>query len=330
MEGLKYIAQNSFKAQRFLAVPGFKHPAYECALFSRQTSDASQFVTRALPAGDIANWLRDPIRDEKGEVADAQLKLVFIDRALDVTLGVSRGVFEEIVVIMNADPSVLYMIHRDYDGFHEYHGKGYYQTRFVGTPLYALLWTFDPLTCTTRGVFFRRLWNTFDSFGDMLRIYQKEICYSHVLSFVSILFLLNWFDTQTNERELDPIRTIESATGFGPRKTSSEMPGLKKFDIDELTRWSQTVGEVAGNITNKLRHQRNSQLMLEKIKADDSSSFLFEDSPLWEWSTKYEQSRLSLIAAIPSVEKHMDTYCEYLKYLKDRSERLASVVSTPG
>lgn len=329
MEGLKYIAQNSFRAQRFLAVPGFRHPAYECALFNRETSDASQFVTRALPAGDIANWLRDPVHNEKEGLADAQLKLVYIDRALDVTLGVSRAVFEEVLVVMNADPSVLYMIHRDYDGFHEYHGKGYYQTRFVGTPLYALLWTFDPQTCTTRGIFFRRLWNTFDSFGDMLQIYQREICYSHVLSFVSVLFLLNWFDTQTNERELDPIRSIEGATGFGPNKTSSEKPGLKKFDIDELTRWSQTIGEVAGNITNKLRHQRNSQFMLEKIKDDKSGRIAFGNPPPG-WCTKYEQSRSSLVDAIPSVEKHMYTYCEYLKYLKDRSERLASVVSTPG
>ena len=102
---------------------------------------------------------------------------------------------------------------------------------------------------------------------------------------------------------------------------------MKKFDIDELTRWSQTIGEVAGNITNKLRHQRNSQLMLEKIKSDNEHPHQIHDDEL---RMKYTRSMLSLVDAIPSVEKHMFTYSEYLQYLKDRSERLAGVVSTSG
>ncbi len=313
-------------------MPGFKHPAIEIGVFSQPKSQ-TQFNITALHESDLTRWLREPMQCDSGK-AQATLKLFSIDRALDVTLGISKDVFHEVFKLMHADPSVLYMIHRDYDGFHEYHGPGYDVTRFVGTPLYGLFWTFDCRTCTTTGIFFHRQWDTFRQLGDVLRTYQEQIYYSHVLSFVSVLFLLEWFDMRTSTIELAWIQEIENHTGFGPYRAKAKLdkPALRKFDINELTQWSQRIGEVAGNMTNKLRHQRNSQLMLDLLKKDDPFAVgdrrVVEEMPP-ELRALYERNRQLLIDAIPSVEKHMLTYAEYLAYLKDRSERLAGVVCCP-
>ncbi|KAL8380633.1 hypothetical protein RB595_005078 [Gaeumannomyces hyphopodioides] len=113
---------------------------------------------------------------------------------------------------MRADNCVRYFICRDYDGFHTYGGGGAAATspaavrtlitRFLGTPLYALVWTFDPSTLTTLVLFLNRRGRTFPGFADTLRALGKHLAAGLSLpGFASSLFLAHDFDDATGRRE---------------------------------------------------------------------------------------------------------------------------------
>ncbi|KAB5532681.1 hypothetical protein GE09DRAFT_1227857 [Coniochaeta sp. 2T2.1] len=229
---------------------------------------------------------------------------------------------------MRADPAVKYMICHDYDGFHEFSAAGYLPTRFIGTPIYAILWTFDPVGLATRALFFRRRLEPFTNFVKTLSAFQAHIYSPWLPGFVSSYLVLQWSDRETSDFELQVVRSIETRTGFGPQ--SSGLRGLQaarmdgKFNINVLTSWSQAVNEVSGNISNKIRHQKISKTVLDMI-TEASKMAHTEDIPeglLY----KNQRSLDELGRAVPLLERQLNTYMDYLGYLKDRAERLSAVL----
>ncbi|KAH8912437.1 hypothetical protein BR93DRAFT_963612 [Coniochaeta sp. PMI_546] len=229
---------------------------------------------------------------------------------------------------MRADPAVKYMICHDYDGFHEFNAQGYLVTRFIGTGIYAILWTFDPVHMATRVLFIRRRLEPFTNFIKTLRAFQPHIYTPWLPGFLSSYLLLQWSDRETSEFELRVVRHVEERTGFGPQpsgKRGLQAAGMEgKFDINVLTSWSQAVNEVSGNISNKIRHQKISRAVLGMIT--EARGLGHGEGTSESRVEKQKQSLEELSRAVPLLERQLNTYLDYLSYLNDRAERLSAVL----
>lgn len=319
MDGIKSLAELTFeRSQKFRPLPAdYRYNVIEIGAFDNgpafnewlvQEDDLPAFVTK------------EPV-DSDNKTAEASLKLICIPRDVDVTLAISKGTFKALFEAMDADPCALYMIARDYDGFHEYNGSESPVTTFVGTPTYAIVWTFNRKTMVTRGLFLRRRPDPWAPFRDVLDTYRFYLFTPHLLSFVSSFYMLRFFDEQTNELELQTIRMIETATGFG---SDESHPPPEPVDTKRLTSWAQATAEVQTDLSNALRHQKTSRALLAHLTLsfDTHEADVVPDAFL----DRYHRSLQALADAVPTLERHMDVFEDYAAYLKDRAGRLGAVV----
>ncbi|KAM7220645.1 hypothetical protein V8F06_004049 [Rhypophila decipiens] len=279
---------------------------------------------------ELEAWFSPPLGNPLGTPA-ANLKLACIYRTLDFELGISRGCFNRILNLMRADPSVKYMICRDYDGFHEYHTQGFLLTRFVGNAMYALVWTFDPATLTTTALFINRRRRWFEEFASVLSEYRTLMSTPSLLCFVSA-FLVKNFDSETGGWELATIQHIEGKTGFGPHpfdwrgiEPLHYLHNINRFDIHQLTSWLQAVNEIAGNAVNRDRHQKQGLKLLSMIQDEVTTGETFGLTT----TSSVERGKADLNElqkALVPVQRHISSYIEYSEYLKDRAGRLANVL----
>ena len=193
MEGIKSLSQSLFNMeQKFRDPPvGYKFNTAELNCLRDDPSDLSSEPVKLSSLGEdeLCAWLPSTAcLNMRGYTTEARLRIVCIFRHLDVSLCISKASFTRIFDSMKADPSVKYMICRDYDGFHEFHGDGFRLTRFQGNSLYAVVWTFDPDTVTTTALFLDRRRHTFASFTNVLREYSNLACTPSLLNFVSCYF----------------------------------------------------------------------------------------------------------------------------------------------
>ncbi|KAK3305224.1 uncharacterized protein B0T15DRAFT_502366 [Chaetomium strumarium] len=199
------------------------------------------------------------------------LRLVHI-RQQGRGLLISPSALDRILDGMKADPAIRYMICRDYDGFHEWRGGGYRLTRFYGLALFALVWTFDPVSMTTTALFIDRAGGShrFEEFVDVLRGYQSHMHTPSLLCFVSCYFLLELFDRETVGERLQTVQYIEMRTGFAPDMNSFADLSWGRhhrlhWDIDQLSWLLREVNDVTINISNHVRHQESSRVLLGKL-----------------------------------------------------------------
>jgi hypothetical protein len=259
------------------------------------------------------------------------LRLVRIFRAPDFSLVISKSTFTQIFDLMKADPAIKHMICRHYDGFHEYHGDGFRLTRFIGNALSALVWTFDPMTMTTTALFLERRTSLvqFQKFVDVLWEHRRHIHTPSVLCLVACTSAQHFFEYETKRWERETIRYIEYQTGFGPHLSSgcrTDPAGMvRKFDTTQLVRWVQAVSEAAGNVGNRVRHHAISRVLLELIRKEHENDELHRISG--QTLRSYQSSLEALAVAVPTVERQISAHSEYVVYLKDRAERLSTVVS---
>lgn len=351
MDGIQSLALSTYKNQIFNEP--YPNHLYDCLeILVDGNADAQDFESRR-PEFDLARWL-----GSNGAKLDASLKVLCIDREHNVSLGISSACFYDVFSVMRADPAATYLIRQDYDGFHEFHEEKYLLTRFIGTPIYALLWTFDPATHATRAIFIQRRWAPYEEFKSVLVAHRDHIACPWLPGFASCHMLLRWTDRETEKGEHQTIWNIEISTGFGPYVPGNVKWKIKKgelaFDIGTLTDWSQAVNEAAGNLTNKIRHLKISQKVLELIAQEhktvyseerERGAFRFEREGHNTVLSKDSQSELQAIAAehrrvrgsqralhelgraVPVLQRQSDTFLEFLAYLHDRSERLSDVVS---
>ncbi|KAK4161621.1 hypothetical protein QBC43DRAFT_323322 [Cladorrhinum sp. PSN259] len=337
MEGIKSLSQSLFNnEQQFRDPPvGYKFDTAELNIIPNDPSDPSdpsseRVKLSSLREDDLCAWLPSTASlNVRGCKTEARLRIVCILRHLDVSLCISRSGFTRIFDSMKADPSVKYMICRDYDGFHEFHGDGFRLTRFLGNSWYALVWTFDPDTVTTTALFLdRRRRHVFARFTDVLHEFRSLACTPSLLSFVSCYFLLQFCDLDTGGWEIGTVRNVEQRTGFGPHPMGyrglEPLSLLKNFDINQLTSWLQAVNEVAGNAGNRIRHM-NTCLSVLKIICDEHRRGE-QHGISGQALDRCQDCLATIIKAIPAVERHMLAYVDYLSFLKERSERLSTVV----
>lgn len=341
MDGISSLALSAFETvQRFrLPPPGYRYDIVEVTIFPKEaiveSGDAMErppveLLQRQTPESQLLPWFRDVNHATVKPMPEASFRVIRIDRELDVSLNISKACFAQIFDAMGADPAVKYMICHDYDGFHEFSAQGYLTTRFIGTAINAIVWTFDPVYTVTRALFIRRRLEHFNSFVEILRAFQSHIYTPWLPGFVSSYLMLQWSDRETSDFELQVVRHIEEKTGFGPQP--SGMRGLQaagmgsKFDINVLTSWSQAVNEVSGNIGNKMRHQNISRTVLGMII---EARNLKHGAELPDGvAEKHMHSLEELSLAVPLLDRQLNAYLDYLSYLKDRAERLSAVVSS--
>ncbi|KLU92576.1 hypothetical protein MAPG_11521 [Magnaporthiopsis poae ATCC 64411] len=333
MDGIKALSEAVFNAEQ-----KFSPPQHSAALaihtidFVRPPGEPKREepVIRCLDEERLCSWFASPT-----EPGAATLRLARIPRQIDISLEISQASFLSLLSTMRSDKCVRYLICRDYDGFHTYGGgggaavassaAGTLTTRFLGTALYGLVWTFDPSTLTTLALFLDRRRQTFPDFVDTLRALQQHLAAGpSLLGFASSLFLMHEFDAETERWELKTLRKVEAETGLGPH------PGfraneVRDFDIRQLTSWLQAVGEVGGDMDNRMRHVRAARAVLEVVKSEctDLQELGFHGDDARE---RYRDAAAALAEATPVMDQRMATYLEYLAYMSVRAQRLSAVL----
>lgn len=125
---------------------------------------------------------------------------------------------------------------------------------------------------------------------------------------------------ELESEQLSRLRSIERFTGYGPDQYKAK----GRVDIDFLTTSLQWIGGILNHVANKERHTRMLYSVLETVAngASDELSIVPINS-----LNKVQESTDKLIAALPPMRSRMDATQEYLKYMKEHSERLSAVVS---
>ncbi|KAG2416187.1 hypothetical protein HFD88_007380 [Aspergillus terreus] len=255
---------------------------------------------------------------EPDKQTSAVLKLVQIPR--EGVLCISQNFFHRLMTAMQVDPYFLYLISHDYDGFHYSKGPNNMLSAFIGTARYGLVWTsqWQRASTSTIALFLPRQTDPFSRFNAVLQIFKNLIHTPCLLAFVSTVYNLQAFDEETKAREYARIRSVEKSTGYGPNPPEA----VSRFSVDELTLWSQTTGEIQGNIANKLRHINTSRTLLD---------FVSDECQLLEISVDAHHPQCRdgtrrLAETIPMLKRQMDAYEAYLRYLGNRAEKLSSVL----
>jgi hypothetical protein len=248
------------------------------------------------------------------------LKLIQIPRELHGVLCISQSLFSRLLTGMRIDPYFLHLICHDYDGFHYARGPNNLLTAFIGTPTYGLVWTsqWRQASTSTIALFLHRRSNPFPQFNAVLEIYRHLVHTPWLLAFVSTVHILKFFDEETNTREYARIRLVEDLTGYGPNPPKA----VERFSVSKLTLWSQTMGEIQGNICNKLRHHNTSRTLLDFVS--DERKLL--EMSVEDYHPQCRDGMRQLAEAIPVLKRQVDAYEAYLRYLGDRAEKLSSVV----
>ena len=323
MEGLRNLSKTAFDQSSVLRSPPTNY----------------RFDTLSVVEDNHGNTTIDQKKSSESEVAawaaskssNITLMLIRLDRgARGATLQVSENLFSSLVTGFRANLAALYMIGHDYDGFHSFPGgsNGHYlPTWFVGTPLYAVMWTFDTTLNRASAIFINRRLDSFSKLVKMLEEFKNLAYAPHLVGFTIAVHQLHHFDSDTSGSDLHRIKEVETKTGFSPwsdNSTRQRRPGSRAFtfSVTELAEHLRNIREISGQLANKIRHLKTSQDMLDAVLAENAKVKAASSVP-----TKYKTSLEALSEAVPIVQKQTEACVEYLVYLQHRTERLAEVVS---
>jgi hypothetical protein len=284
-----------------------------------------------FPSTNLANFFRNSPQSSNGyynEKIRPSLQIVTIGTSYTSTfesiLDVKKDAFMELIDSMGANHGALWLVTHRYDGFHRLsspHMSGT-ETYFLGTSLCAILWTFSPSTQRTMAIFMQRfksyrggLEMDFEHLTDMLEQHSQYVYSSMLVPYVSTLSLAWFWDANLEDNQLSSVWNIERFTGYGP---GSSGPGVM-YDIHELTSSLQRIGGALNNMTNKQRHLRIMESVLDWIVQ-------YEPEGPVEIRAETLESLQKLVECVPFMKSRIQASQEYLGYLKERSERLYSVV----
>jgi hypothetical protein len=325
MTGIRYVTDHLIDdAQKFNRVG--RSQTYDTLVLSQHSTESPKVTRGYLVETELTSWTAS-----SDTTVEATLKLICLTSEPNTSLNISRDIFSTMLLNIQADPSMLYMICHVKDGFHFFPGSTesnshLLPTWFVGTSRYAVLWTFDCSKSTTMGIVIERQRNAFKGLTDVLEKFTKYIHAPHVMCFGITLYQVHFYDART-EAALNDMRVIERAIGFGPRKGPGHWHGEKPapgagratFAIDEIFAHSQKVHEVAGKIKNSDRLRRSSARMLEDVLAANRAAGQASGE-------KYKRALEQLSEAVPVLQRQMDANKDYLEYMQYRAENLSQVI----
>ncbi|KAI1758883.1 hypothetical protein GGR53DRAFT_197284 [Hypoxylon sp. FL1150] len=280
----------------------------------------------------------------------ASLKMVVLDSRLESwsnsypSLWTSKDVFLRLIDAMDMNPSALWLLRSEYDGFHHFLSsssfsstsspssssssekeKGSVSTFYIGTSNFVLIWTFSrrtsnsPQPTQTHALWILRQQQSINSnahaawFVNVLRRHQDHVYSPYLLAYVAALSTCCTFDGEISYRA-HVVRLIERQTGYSQHASSLE----ERLGMQSLTVSIKEVGQVLNHNANKERHFRLMEAVLD---------FLLQNAiECEEARTEAEvKSTRCLLAAVPLLRTRIHASQEYLKYLKERAERLSTV-----
>ncbi|KAI1464834.1 glycoside hydrolase family 31 protein [Daldinia caldariorum] len=268
----------------------------------------------------------------------ASLKLVVIDSRLESwstpfpSLWVTKDIFLGLVDAMHMSPAALWLLRSEYDGFHYFPSSSAIydkvegqedatadvDTYYVGTSNFVLVWTFNQQTLQTHALWILRQQHSFSSsapaawFVNVLRRHQEHLRSPFLLAYVTALSVCCMFDGEISYRA-HMVRLTERETGYSRHSSSIE----ERLGMESITVYIKDVGEVLNHIANNERHFRLIDVVLD---------FVLDSALMPDAAAVGDESTRRLIATIPLLRRRMHASQEYLKYLKERAERLSTVL----
>lgn len=329
MEGLQELARSTFHKEQQFCGSGSDFDIISISAFPSQPTSYM-----AVPAseGELEPFLAQAAPWNKGEDAEATLKLVHIPRENDGTLRISQHIFLDIFQSFNTEPHTLYMISRNCYGFHCFKAnntstENISYTFFIGTVLYMLIWSFNPVSMTTRAMLLPRRSNglrdgkaAFCEFENIVHLYKDYIYTLCLLVFVSSVHVIHFIDEYIAV-ELNEIRDIEANTGHGAWIKSRSKD---RFDIGEITEWSKRVGGCLVDLSNQFRHEQIATSLISFLhgQGDSDWSQNIQDAYL----RKHDAGMEIFKSAIPVLQRQADNGKLYVEYLQERAKSQSSVV----
>ncbi|KAI1137728.1 hypothetical protein F5Y05DRAFT_60314 [Hypoxylon sp. FL0543] len=343
MDEFAQLSRENFEVfQRYSDASLGPDPKHKAIAIYASPAALTAYVEKDLKLDHLPRFFRSRPggghRDDTSARA-ASLKMVVVDSRLESwsnplpSLWVTKDVFLSLVDAMGMNSAALWLLRSDYDGFHHFapttpaagegeeeEGDGGVDTYYIGTSNFVLMWTFDRRRRHTHALWILRRQPSFSNsapaawFVNVLRRHQEFVRSPLLLAYVTALSACCAFDGEISYRA-HVVRLIERQTGYSTHSSSIE----ERLGMESLTVSIKEVGEVLNHIANNERHFRLLETILE---------FIGENAVLDPGGGTAAQggSTRKLVAAIPLLRRRMHASQEYLKYLKERAERLSTVL----
>ncbi|OTB10370.1 glycoside hydrolase family 31 protein [Daldinia sp. EC12] len=344
MEEFAQLARENFEVfQRYGDTALGSDPKLRTISLYTLPPEPTTYVEKDLKLSHLLKFFREQPgsgSSRKGAIAappTPSLKLVVIDSRLESwstpfpSLWVTKGIFLGLVDAMQMNPAALWLLRSEYDGFHYFpspspghdmvgeaeDASADVNTYYVGTSNFVLVWTFNQQTLQTHALWILRQQHSFSSsapaawFVNVLRRHQEHMQSPFLLAYVTALSVCCMFDGEISYRA-HMVRLTERETGYSRHSSSIE----ERLGMESITVYIKDVGEVLNHIANNERHFRLIDVVLDFVL----DSALTTDAAIENESTR------RLVAAIPLLRRRMHASQEYLKYLKERAERLSTVL----
>ena len=250
-----------------------------------------------------------------------RFRLVSIWREEDEIICLSAGNFLTIFEQLHLAPASLYLVHRNCYGLHHFETPQSGRTFFIGTIMYALIWSHGGHHSSTNALLLLRTGcglksgsEVLDELVSILRTYISQSHTPHYLFFVASLQISRFVD-QNIQLQLRDIRTLEGRTGHGAWTTGNH----RQDTVKDFTRYSKAAGGSVVILANQVRHADIAQSLVSFVRDEYTS-----DSRRIRSTTSFNiQSELT------TIERLITSQRAYIAYLQERAKVLSTVVCDP-
>lgn len=329
MDQFGQLALEQFGDQKFRDDSVTSHTTYRIFSISVPDPQYTQVRYDHVHSDDIAGVFQGSSHNSL-TYALPSLRLVAIPLSVtanwEPVLEIHKQSFIRIITSIGLNPAALWLLKNQYDGFHHFPQTRNLEAFFFGTSVYALIWTFDRTTQSTRGIYIQRYRNprrpgvdiSLDTLANVLKTHKDYVYSPYLLAYSACLDISHFWDVALGKNELPYIRHIERSTGYGP-----ESLGLReRYNIDELTQGLQGLGGSLNGMANGQRHLR----IIESVTAFLEEDPICVDDLPPETHDQVEHSSAGLMEGLPLLKSRTHATMEYIGYLKERCERLSSTV----
>ncbi|KAI3336367.1 hypothetical protein HD806DRAFT_473452 [Xylariaceae sp. AK1471] len=324
MEEFGHLSRESF--ERDQVFQGLEGKQYHTVSIDATPEGATSYATDCLQSDELAAFF-DPRRHNLHRGDNASLRLVVITNPIHDGSGpaapilMPKDTFLQLVDFAKVHPAALWLQLNQYDGLH-YFPSATTETYYLGVSELALIWTFNASSLRTSAIAIRRrstegvqwIW-----FSQLFERHQKYIHTPMLLAYVLGLSLCCAYDHQIMWRQSRELVTIEKDVGYGKDSLKLE----NRVDVTTLAFAIQNIGGVLNHIANKQRHFAMIESILKAIESFTAN----QNESTKKYRDEIGDSNGKLIATFPSLRLRIQSSHEYLAYLKERAERLSTVVS---
>ncbi|KAF5006941.1 hypothetical protein FDECE_6717 [Fusarium decemcellulare] len=322
MDGLRALARSKVQSYgRFSELQTATSSFSAIRIFTYPAQDP-EYEQHSVLEGDVSKPLDDP--KQKGQHANATFKLIIIPRDDVEIIKMSGDSFLKLYDAYNIDPCTLNYICQNWYGFNSSNVlyRGAY-TFFLGTVMYALVFSFNPTTMTTSAILLPKDSNGFgtglsasNEFQTILEEYKDKVYSPITLMLVALIHHTQWLD-RALYTQLRAIRHAESKSGYGPYGGRS-----RRVEIETLTQVSTDIGILLVTLSNKARHQEIAGSLLEFLEKSTKSGAKTYEVPKAMKDACDEAYR----PVLAILRQQLKGGCTTTKYLQERTQSQSTVV----